>query len=74
VEYYHLDALGSVRVVTGADGRNGQLSRIGEDAEGHKMLAPWMTPEQGLADTTLGVTDLRGVRIWRWPDAREDDD
>jgi hypothetical protein len=32
---------------------NGQLSRIGEDPEGHKMLAPWMTPEPGLPDTTF---------------------
>ena len=32
---------------------NGELSRIGEDEKGHKMLAPWMTPEQGLTDTTF---------------------
>ncbi len=34
---------------------NGQLSRIGEDADGHKMLAPWMAPEQGLEDTTFSL-------------------
>jgi RHS repeat-associated protein len=34
---------------------NGQLSRIGEDAAGGKMLAPWMPPEQGLEDTTFSL-------------------
>jgi RHS repeat-associated protein len=34
---------------------NGQLSRIGEDAAGGKMLAPWMPPEQGLEDTSFSL-------------------
>jgi RHS repeat-associated protein len=40
---------------------DGTLSRIGEDANGGKMMTPWMAPEKGLEDTTFSLLSMLWV-------------